>query len=88
LGVNILKIDRELLSDVTNNKDQQVMVRTLLSLAKGLHLETVAEGVETKEVGDWLIAEGVDHLQGYYYGRPEVDLPSNIRAKYDAKNKT
>jgi EAL domain-containing protein (putative c-di-GMP-specific phosphodiesterase class I) len=71
---------------VTNNKDQQVMVRTLLSLAKGLHLETVAEGVETKEVADWLIAEKVDHLQGYYFGRPEVDLPSKIRERYAAKN--
>jgi diguanylate cyclase (GGDEF)-like protein len=88
LGVNILKIDRELLSDVTNDKDQQVMVRTLLSLAKGLHLETVAEGVETKEVGDWLINEKVDYLQGYYYGRPEVDVPAAIRARVDAKPKT
>jgi diguanylate cyclase (GGDEF)-like protein len=87
LGVNTLKIDRELLSDVTNNHDQQVMVRTLLSLAKGLNLETVAEGVETREVADWLIREGVDLLQGYYFGKPEVDLPSNICKRYAEKKK-
>ncbi len=82
LGVNILKIDRELLSDITRNHDQQILVRTLLNLARGLKLQTVAEGVETKEVAGWLIAEGVDLLQGYYYGRPEVDDPAAIRARY------
>jgi diguanylate cyclase (GGDEF)-like protein len=86
LSVNTLKIDRELLSDLINDKDQQVMIRTLVSLARGLDLETVAEGVETKEVADWLIAEGLDQLQGYYFGRPEVDAPANIRKRYEEKN--
>jgi diguanylate cyclase (GGDEF)-like protein len=88
LGVNTLKIDRELLSDVTNNHDQQVMVRTLLSLAKGLNLETVAEGVETREVADWLTREKVDLIQGYYFGKPEVDLPANICKRYAEKKKS
>lgn len=84
LSVNILKIDRELLSDVTNDKDQQVMVRTLVGLARGLGLETVAEGVETEAAARWLMAEGVDQLQGYYFGKPEVDAPANIRARFEA----
>ncbi|HVY13556.1 MAG TPA: bifunctional diguanylate cyclase/phosphodiesterase, partial [Alphaproteobacteria bacterium] len=85
LGVDTLKIDRELLSDVTNDTDQQVMVRTLLALAKGLGLETVAEGVETAEVAAWLKAEKVDKIQGYFFGKPEVDVPANICARYAQK---
>ncbi|MBI3420147.1 MAG: EAL domain-containing protein, partial [Proteobacteria bacterium] len=45
----------------------------------------VAEGVETKEVADWLINEKVDLLQGYYFGRPEVDTPANICARFVKK---
>src|SRR5262249_52433899 len=85
LGVNSLKIDRELLSDVTNKPDQQVLAHTLILLAKGLGLETVAEGVETLEVAQWLVSEGVDQLQGYYFGKPEVDTPTNIRKRYALK---
>lgn len=85
LNVNMLKIDRELLSDVTNNQDQQVMVRTLISLASGLGLQTVGEGVETQEVADWLRAAGINEMQGYYFGKPEVDAPAKICARYDAK---
>lgn len=85
LAVDTLKIDRELLSDVTNNADQQVMVRTLVALARGLGLETVAEGVETDDIAQWLRAADVDQMQGYYFGRPEVDSTINIRNKYNEK---
>lgn len=88
LAVNTLKIDRELLSNVVNDPDQQVMVNTLVALAKGLGLETVAEGVETEDVAAWLRKANVDHMQGYYFGRPEVDLPANIRKRYDEKHGT
>jgi diguanylate cyclase (GGDEF)-like protein len=86
LAVNTLKIDRELLSDVTHDMDQQVMVNTLVALARGLGLETVAEGVETIEVAEWLRGAGVDQMQGYYFGRPEVDAPKAIRQRYEEKN--
>lgn len=85
LAVNTLKIDRELLSDVTNNPDQQVMVRTLVALAKGLGLATVAEGVENEAIAQWLRAADVDQMQGYHFGRPEVDSTKNIRQRYYEK---
>lgn len=88
LAVNTLKIDRELLSNVVNDADQQVMVNTLVALAKGLGLETVAEGVETEDVAAFLRKANVDHMQGYYFGRPEVDVPANIKKRYDEKHGT
>lgn len=88
LAVNTLKIDREMLSDVVNSADQQVMVKTLIALAKGLGLDTVAEGVETEEAAAWLRKANVDHMQGYYFGRPEADTPANIRKRFDEKHHT
>lgn len=85
LAVNTLKIDRELLNDILHNADQQVMVRTLIALAHGLGLETVAEGVENYEVHEWLVKEGVDNLQGYFYGKPEVDVPADIKKRFEAR---
>jgi diguanylate cyclase (GGDEF)-like protein len=85
LQVNTLKIDRELLSDVVNNADQQVMVRTLIALARGLGLGTVAEGVETEPVAEWLRREGVDQMQGWFFGKPEVDKTTAIRTRYEEK---
>ncbi len=85
LAVDTLKIDRELLSNVVHDADQQVMVNTLVALAKGLGLETVAEGVENDETAVWLRNANVDHMQGYYFGRPEVDSTVNIRKRYEEK---
>lgn len=83
LEVDTIKIDRELLSDVTNNSDQQVMVRTLVALARGLGLGTVAEGVEKEEIAEWLRNAGVDEMQGWHFGKAEVDKTANIRARYE-----
>jgi EAL domain-containing protein (putative c-di-GMP-specific phosphodiesterase class I) len=85
LAVDSLKIDRELLSDVTNSKDQQVMVKTLVSLARGLGLETVAEGVENEDIAQWLRGADVDQMQGYHFGRPEVESTIVIRQRYNEK---
>ncbi len=47
----------------------------LIELARGLGLKTVAEGVETEDVADWLRREKVDMMQGYYFGRPSLEKP-------------
>ena len=39
-------------------------------MAKELNLMTIAEGVETKEQRDYLLARGCDIIQGYYYAKP------------------
>jgi len=75
LSLSIMKIDRELLSNLIGNSEQQHLVRMLIQLAKGLGLKTVAEGVETEDVANWLRTEKVDMMQGYYFGRPSLDRP-------------
>jgi diguanylate cyclase (GGDEF)-like protein len=75
LSLSIMKIDKDLLHNVITNAEQQHLVRMLIELARGLGLETVAEGVETNDVADWLRSEKVDMMQGYYFGKPTLDRP-------------
>ncbi len=75
LPLSIMKIDRDLLLSLIGNSEQQHLVRMLISIARGLGLKTVAEGVETEDVARWLREEKVDMMQGYYFGRPSLDRP-------------
>ena len=70
LPVNKLKIDRSFVIDVPADKDDVAIVKTIISLAKNLGLETIAEGVETKQQLDFLLQEGCYNIQGYYFSKP------------------
>ena len=76
--VDILKIDRSFVSDMTTSGDGLALVRTLVSLGKTLGLETVAEGIEDEIQLRQLQREGCDHGQGFYYARP-VEVESAER---------
>ncbi|QGU86928.1 cyclic di-GMP phosphodiesterase [Erwinia sorbitola] len=65
-----LKIDRGFVQSIGMETVNSPVLDTVLTLAKKLHLNTVAEGVETAEQALWLINRGVSHLQGYLFSRP------------------
>ena len=71
----MVKIDGSFVRDLLHNPDNQVFVRTLVGLAKGIDLVAVAEWVETEAEAEFLLSNGVDYLQGFLFGRPEVGLP-------------
>ena len=73
LTVDIVKIDGSFVRNLADNTENQLFIRNLLSLARAFNLVTVAECVETLEDAEILEREGVDQLQGYYFGKPEVD---------------
>lgn len=75
LSLAIMKIDRDLLTNILISPEQQHLVRMLTSMAHGLGLRVVAEGIETEDVAEWLRSEDVDMLQGYHLGRPSLDRP-------------
>jgi len=68
--VNLLKIDRSFVTDLPANANNAAIVDAIVTLAHGLKLEVVAEGVETVEQLEFLRAHGCDEGQGYYFGRP------------------
>jgi len=73
LTVDLVKIDGSFVKGIRNSKENQLFIRNLLSLAKTFDLETVAECVETAEDADYLVKEGVELLQGYFFGPPTLE---------------
>lgn len=70
LPVDTLKIDIEFVRDLASDTGSQHVVQTVVNLAQGFDLETVAEGVEDEETLALLREFGVDYAQGYHFGRP------------------
>lgn len=68
--IDNLKIDRSFVNGMTANTDDASITRAIISLARSLRLDVIAEGFERQHQFDYLLAEGCHQLQGYFYGRP------------------
>lgn len=76
--VNMLKIDRSFVQDVTSNPDSAAIADAIIALAQSLNLSITAEGIETQEQLNYLQSKGCDEGQGFYFSRPvpaEAILP-------------
>lgn len=74
LPVKSIKIDKSFVLGLDINRDNALIVRSIIDLSHNLGLKVVAEGVETATARDMLKSFGCDEAQGYYYSRPQ--LPS------------
>lgn len=71
--VDRIKIDKSFVDKLGDDSTNAgPVIQAITSLAKSLGLATVGEGVETKEQAEMLTKLGCNHLQGYFYGRPEI----------------
>ena len=68
--VDILKIDRSFVDGIHSDPAARALVHSMIGLAHALGLSTVAEGVESREQAEQLMAESCVEAQGYYYARP------------------
>lgn len=68
--VDILKMDMKFLEDHGISGRGPEILASLVRMAKKLGMRTIAEGIETKEQGDFLRSVGCEYGQGYYYARP------------------
>ncbi|AWB43563.1 PAS domain S-box protein [Paenibacillus sp. CAA11] len=65
-----LKIDRSFITHITSNESDKAIVAAIISMARHLKMNVVAEGIETREQLDILVqSEGVE-IQGYYFSKP------------------
>lgn len=78
LNPGFMKIDISLVRDVHESYIKQQLIRAMVSLAKNLKSNIIAEGVETKGEYEMLKSLGVTYGQGYLFGHPESTLePAN-----------
>ncbi|WP_407345822.1 putative bifunctional diguanylate cyclase/phosphodiesterase [Pengzhenrongella phosphoraccumulans] len=70
LPCDYLKIDSEFIRDLKTNQTNQTIVQAIVSAARGLRKQTIAEYVTDLSTLNLVRAYGVDHAQGYYIGRP------------------
>ncbi|MFO7602213.1 MAG: EAL domain-containing protein, partial [Gammaproteobacteria bacterium] len=76
LRADILKIDGLFIRDLPNDRDNQIFVKSIVDVARGMRKLTVAEFVEDAETLEMLRHFGVDLVQGYYLDMPQADHPA------------
>jgi diguanylate cyclase (GGDEF)-like protein/PAS domain S-box-containing protein len=77
--LSTVKIDRAFINDVSENADAQALVDSIITLAHGLRMKVVAEGVETMVQLDHLRSRGCDEIQGFLLCKP---LPRDELCKF------
>jgi len=70
LPVDMLKIDRSFVSQLTSSGAGRTVAETIITLGKAFNMTTLAEGVETTEQLEMLALMGCDQSQGYLHSRP------------------
>lgn len=78
LGADIVKIDGAFVERLSENEDDQFFVATLVSLARRIGLETVAERVSKDSDARILKGLGVDYLQGHLFGLEDIGTEAGI----------
>ncbi len=73
LPVDIIKIDGIFIRNLENNEADQLFVKALADVAKGLGKKTIAEFVESEKTLNLLAKFGIDYGQGYHIGKPMLE---------------
>lgn len=68
--VDVFKVDRSFIADLATDQNSIALMNSILMIADSLHIEVIAEGVETQEQIDILKRLGLQSAQGYYLGKP------------------
>ena len=79
LPLDKIKIDKSFVQDLLEDEDDATIVRAIIQLGKSLGMQVIAEGVETAEQEAYIIAQGCNEGQGYFYSKP---LPARELAMY------
>jgi len=87
--IDTLKIDHSFISDL-DTPDGEGIVDAILALAKTLNLRVIAEGVENEYQLAYLVKNGCDLLQGFYFARPiyPEDVPNMLQENFSEQIQT
>ncbi len=70
LGVDIIKIDKMFVDAISSERYSQIIIETLVELARTMNMDVIAEGVETFEQVEYLRLKGVGEAQGFVFAPP------------------
>lgn len=68
--IDAIKLDQSFIRGVNHQVVSQSLVRAIVAVAKALNLQVIAEGIETQEEAEFVMANGVDTRQGFLYAKP------------------
>jgi len=74
LDVDYIKICSSLIKNLANDRNSQIITKTIVNFAKELGLKTISEYVHSREVYEKGVELGVDYSQGFYFGEPKEFL--------------
>jgi len=76
-----IKIDRMFINELINDRSDQALVKSIITLAESLSIEVLAEGVETRKQEEALVELGCEYAQGFFYSKPipVSEIPAFIR---------
>lgn len=74
LKPDYIKVDMDIVRDIHKDTVKQSIFKAIIAISKDSGIKTIAEGIETKEELDYVISEGANLIQGYYYSKP-MDIP-------------
>lgn len=86
IKLNTLKIDKQFVDNLDISSRSTLVTKTVIEMAKQLNLNICAEGVETRQQMEFLVAHGCHQLQGYLFGKP-TDLATLLSVPYKKETK-
>jgi len=87
LPIDIIKIDMSFVQGIGKAKNDEEIIKVIITLAKSLGLQSVAEGVETKEQVSFLHEHKCDIMQGYYFCKPmSAEVATHVLAEILTEN--
>lgn len=81
--VKKIKIDRSFIDTLGTSPQTSAIVSSIVGLGQSLHVTITAEGVETEGQAAMLKKWGCDQVQGFYYGKPDADVPESAETLKD-----
>jgi EAL domain-containing protein (putative c-di-GMP-specific phosphodiesterase class I) len=82
--IDVLKIDRSFVTDLGRSEHGTAICGLVLSMARSLNMEVVAEGVENETQLTYLTRHGCDLVQGFYFSKPLA--PEDLPAFFESRN--
>jgi EAL domain-containing protein (putative c-di-GMP-specific phosphodiesterase class I) len=70
MATDVIKLDKEFFGHDNMQREEQIIVSSIISMAKQLNMKVLSEGVETQNQSDFLKSVLCDMAQGYLYSKP------------------